>query len=83
MIIFSIYMVKETLKNEISALKIPTQNIKIFIQMIQCLIKKHLLLQLKTLRIQAWNCVKAQNDGEADIISAGNTGVLLVISRMI
>ncbi len=31
-----------------------------------------------------WNCVKSQIDGETDIsLSAGNTGVLLVISRMI
>ncbi len=31
-----------------------------------------------------WNCVKSQIDGSADIsLSAGNTGVLLVISRMI
>ena len=31
-----------------------------------------------------WNCIKAQINGEADIsLSAGNTGVLLVISRMI
>ena len=31
-----------------------------------------------------WNCIKAQTEGEADIsLSAGNTGVLLVISRMI
>ncbi len=31
-----------------------------------------------------WNCIKSQNEGEADIsLSAGNTGVLLVISRMI
>ena len=31
-----------------------------------------------------WNAVKAQNDGNADIsLSAGNTGVLLVISKMI
>ncbi len=31
-----------------------------------------------------WNCIKSQVDGEADIsLSAGNTGVLLVISRMI
>ena len=31
-----------------------------------------------------WNAVKAQIDGDADItLSAGNTGVLLVISRMI
>ena len=31
-----------------------------------------------------WNCVKAQLNGNADIsLSAGNTGVLLVISRMI
>ena len=31
-----------------------------------------------------WNCIKSQLDGNADIsLSAGNTGVLLVISRMI
>ncbi len=31
-----------------------------------------------------WNCIKAQIDGNADIsLSAGNTGVLLVISKMI
>jgi len=31
-----------------------------------------------------WNCVKAQTEGLADIsLSAGNTGVLLVISKMI
>ena len=31
-----------------------------------------------------WNCIKSQLDGEADIsLSAGNTGVLLVVSRMI
>ena len=31
-----------------------------------------------------WNCIKHQVDGESDIsLSAGNTGVLLVISKMI
>ncbi len=31
-----------------------------------------------------WNCIKSQIDGNTDIsLSAGNTGVLLVISRMI
>ena len=31
-----------------------------------------------------WNCIKSQIDGSSDIsLSAGNTGVLLVISRMI
>ena len=31
-----------------------------------------------------WNCIKSQLDGNADIsLSAGNTGVLLVVSRMI
>ena len=31
-----------------------------------------------------WNCIKAQLEGKADIsLSAGNTGVLLVVSRMI
>ena len=31
-----------------------------------------------------WNCIKHQIDGKSDIsLSAGNTGVLLVISRMI
>ena len=31
-----------------------------------------------------WNCIKSQLDGNSDIsLSAGNTGVLLVISKMI
>ena len=31
-----------------------------------------------------WNCIKSQLDGKTDIsLSAGNTGVLLVVSRMI
>ena len=31
-----------------------------------------------------WNCIKSQLDGSSDIsLSAGNTGVLLVISKMI
>jgi glycerol-3-phosphate acyltransferase PlsX len=31
-----------------------------------------------------WNCIRSQIDGDSDIsLSAGNTGVLLVISRMI
>ena len=31
-----------------------------------------------------WNCIKSQIEGDSDIsLSAGNTGVLLVISRMI
>ena len=31
-----------------------------------------------------WNCIKSQLDGNSDIsLSAGNTGVLLVVSRMI
>ena len=31
-----------------------------------------------------WNCIQSQLSGEADIsLSAGNTGVLLVVSRMI
>ena len=31
-----------------------------------------------------WNCIKHQLDGKSDIsLSAGNTGVLLVISKMI
>ena len=31
-----------------------------------------------------WNCIQSQINGDSDIsLSAGNTGVLLVISRMI
>ena len=31
-----------------------------------------------------WNCIKSQNEGQSDIsLSAGNTGVLLVLSKMI
>ena len=31
-----------------------------------------------------WHCISSQNNSESDIsLSAGNTGVLLVLSRMI
>ena len=43
------------------------------------------LTAVKTSRnTSMWNCIKSQIDGKSDIsLSAGNTGVLLVISRMI
>ena len=82
---FNLYGEEETLKNEISALKIPTQNIKIFHSKDTVSDKETPLTAIKNSKnTSMWNCVKAQNDGEADIsLSAGNTGVLLVISRMI
>ena len=47
--------------------------------------KKHLLTAIKNSKnTSMWNSVKSQIEGDADIsLSAGNTGVLLVISKMI
>ena len=43
-----------------------------------------LYLQLKREKIQAWECINSQISYNSDVsLSAGNTGKLLVMSKMI
>ena len=73
------------LKNELSTLNIPDKLIKIVHTEGVVSDKETPLTAIKNSKnTSMWNSVQAQISGEADIsLSAGNTGVLLVISRMI
>ncbi len=73
------------IKNEISKYKIPKSFIKITHTESVVSDEETPLTAVKNSKnTSMWNCIKSQIDGDADIsLSAGNTGVLLVISRMI
>ena len=83
--IIKLYGNKDILTEEISKRKI--QNNKVEIIHAEGIIseKETPLTAIKNSKnTSMWNAIKAQIDGNADIsLSAGNTGVLLVISRMI
>jgi len=81
----NLYGNKDILEKELSLLKISNNKIKIFHTDDVVSEKETPLTAIKNSKnTSMWNCVKAQIDGDADIsLSAGNTGVLLVISRMI
>ena len=80
-----LYGDKEILEKELSLLKINSDKIKIFHTKDVVSDEDTPLTAVKNSKnTSMWNCVKAQINGDADIsLSAGNTGVLLVISRMI
>ena len=73
------------LKEELSKYKISKENIKIIHAESSISDEETPLTAVKNSKnTSMWNCIKSQADGEADVsLSAGNTGVLLVISRMI
>ena len=73
------------LKEELSKYKISKENIKIIHAESSISDEETPLTAVKNAKnTSMWNCIKSQADGEADVsLSAGNTGVLLVISRMI
>ena len=83
--IIHLYGDKDILEKEISFLKISKDSIKIFhTEGIVSDEETPLTAVKNSKNTSMWNSVKAQIDGGADIsLSAGNTGVLLVISRMI
>ena len=73
------------IKNELIKYKITSDKIKITHSESTVSDKETPLTAVKNSKnTSMWNCIKSQLNGEADIsLSAGNTGVLLVISRMI
>ena len=83
--IIELYGDKEILEKELSLLKIDNGKVKIFHTKDIVSDEDTPLTAVKNSKnTSMWNCVKAQLNGNADIsLSAGNTGVLLVISRMI
>ena len=82
---FYLYGNESILNKEISRQNLPTSLIKVIHTEDSVSDKDTPLTAIKNSKnTSMWNCVKAQIDGDADIsLSAGNTGVLLVISRMI
>ncbi len=73
------------IKNELAKYKISTDLIKVTHTESVVSDEETPLTAIKNSKnTSMWNCIKSQIDGDADIsLSAGNTGVLLVISRMI
>ena len=76
---------KDTLEKEIKSLNISKEKIKILHSEGVVSDEDAPITAVKNSKnTSMWNSVRSQIDGEADIsLSAGNTGVLLVISRMI
>ena len=83
--VIKLYGNKDILTREISKRKIPDNKIEIIHTEGTISEKETPLTAIKNSKnTSMWNAIKAQIDGSADIsLSAGNTGVLLVISRMI
>ena len=76
---------EEKIGSELSKYKINQNKIKIFHTSSVISDEETPLSAIKNSKnTSMWNCIKSQLDGHSDIsLSAGNTGVLLVISRMI
>ncbi len=76
---------EQIINKEISKLKIPKEVVEVFHTEDIVSDEDTPLTAIKNSKnTSMWNCIDAQINGNADIsLSAGNTGVLLVISRMI
>ena len=83
--LINLYGDEKILNNEISRLNIKNGSIKIIHTDGVVSDEETPLTAIKNSKnTSMWNSIKAQLDGEADIsLSAGNTGVLFVISKMI
>ena len=81
----NLYGEKDKIENELSKLKISSEQIKIVHTDAQVNDNETPLTAIKNSKnTSMWNCIQHQLEGKSDIsLSAGNTGVLLVISRMI
>jgi phosphate acyltransferase len=83
--ILNLFGNEKIIKEKISKYKIPTESIIITNTESVVSDEETPLTAIKNSRnTSMWNCIKSQLDGSSDIsLSAGNTGVLLVVSRMI
>ncbi len=82
---FNIFGDEQKIITELKKYRIPNNYYKIFHTASVVSDKETTLTAVKTSKNSSmWNCVYSQTKSESDIsLSAGNTGVLLVISRMI
>ncbi len=83
--ILNLYGDKDKINKELENLKISSDKIKIIHTSSIVSDEETPLTAIKNSKnTSMWNCIQSQLSGEADIsLSAGNTGVLLVVSRMI
>ncbi len=83
--LLNLYGDQTKIKNELKKYKIETDLIKVTHADSVVSDEETPLTAIKNSKnTSMWNCIKSQIDGDSDIsLSAGNTGVLLVISRMI
>jgi len=83
--ILNLFGDEKIIKEKISKYKIPTESIIITNTESVVSDKETPLTAIKNSKnTSMWNCIKSQLEGSSDIsLSAGNTGVLLVVSRMI
>ena len=83
--IINIFGEEKIIKEYISKLDVETNNIKIFDSRKVVSDNETPMTAVKNSKgTSMWNCIQHQLEGKSDIsLSAGNTGVLLVISRMI
>jgi glycerol-3-phosphate acyltransferase PlsX len=83
--ILNIFGKEDIIKDKIKELNINTKSINIIHSDTIVSDEETPLTAIKSSKnTSMWNCIKHQQDGKSDIsLSAGNTGVLLVISRMI
>jgi phosphate acyltransferase len=83
--ILNLFGNEKIIKEKISKYKIPTESIIITNTESVVSDKETPLTAIKNSKnTSMWNCINSQLEGSSDIsLSAGNTGVLLVVSRMI
>ena len=81
----NIFGKKELINQKLKEYNVKSNNIKIFDSKNSVSNDETPLTAIKNSKdTSMWNCIQHQLDGQSDIsLSAGNTGVLLVISRMI
>ena len=83
--ILNIFGKEKELEDKLNKYKISSKNIKILnCDSVVSDDEKPMTAVKNSKNTSMWNCIKHQLDGKSDIsLSAGNTGVLLVVSRMI
>ena len=83
--VLNIFGKENEIKNKLNKYKISSESINIINSDTVVSDEETPLTAIKNSKnTSMWNCIKHQLDGKSDIsLSAGNTGVLLVISRMI
>ena len=83
--VLNIFGIEQTLKEKLKKLKINSTKINLINSKTVVSDEESPMTAVKNSKnTSMWNCIHHQIDGKSDIsLSAGNTGVLLVISRMI